>query len=278
MSKRVAVAALIGAGLVVGAICARATEGGNYVNNAAKYYSVELTLGQYMTHPSRIVVVDDITYAVYYQPCEPAETCQYFGPADIPNIDTSSPYWDTSPPFGGPIPGGTQIQTWTGVGNYVESTIAKAHYGEVLLTDSDGTSGNSLTFDRCSFVTYGELATRSWREHEGTFMAHYPSTVWAGGGPQPDPVLVKNPTPALALMNGFAVPHAMPMAIAMAPSSPSRHYQSPHVVRHTRVYFTTPIGLPSAVVAGKVQIKGRTFDRLVGGVPEIDADMVITTP
>src|SRR5688572_11504198 len=92
---------LFAAALALGVFALREARAGNYTNTAALYYSVELSPGQFFySSDSRIILIDDITYSIKYQPCGAESACDFFTTGDIPDMTTTTPTGPTIPSSG----------------------------------------------------------------------------------------------------------------------------------------------------------------------------------
>lgn len=252
---------LFAGALALGAFALRDASAGNYAHATAKYFSVEMTPGQYLySSDERIVLVDDVTYSVDYIPCAAASACDFFTTEDIPNV-TETPLTMPSAPMEG------QMRVWGGLTQYLELVVSKHDWVEVALTDRTSDWSSATRIDRCSFATYGQLALRTYREAQGF--------AWWDAEVVDEPEISDYAYAAGAGGHSITRPQSMPLALTSVATSASRHYQSPHRVVNGRVYFEVAAG---SVTTAHANVKGRTLAANDTTAPVVDTNIVVATP
>jgi hypothetical protein len=202
------------------------------------YYSVDLALGQRfcMSSPAYdgVILVDDITYSVDLDPCEPEDRCALidFDANEVPN---DGGYHNP----GGSVPPGLRplgqlsstgfIVAPIGTGNYFLSptlswfVVVRA---TVFVATMENEAQGNRIFDRVSHTMYGEvIGTR-----------YLPRTYWNDGinvGFTDPHDHTSNLTSSLPLNGRITMNPEVSgnmFDIAAVQTSESRHYQSPEIV------------------------------------------------
>ena len=265
------------AALGVVGLAVRDARAGNLEEPTAEYYSVEMSPGQYLSHSDEeaVIVVDDITYSCSYVPCEPDLACLFFDESDMPEDElealtvpgNSFPVPHPPPPgFGIQYTRDTKHSGGAGWQRESEALNAKHKFQEVAMLDS-GNGSEGWYFDRFSFNTYGQmlyLTEREWAWFEDWLFEAWSSSsggIGIGDGGS----------------GGIGVGRGVSLAATLVsvPSSGSRHYQSPHVLRNGRAYFVVTAG--SNQITGTVNVKGRVISA-PAPLPTVSTGLSVTTP
>lgn len=214
---------------------------------AYQIYNLELALGQGFTFvgvpsdPSELqrMVVDDITYTVDLNPCNPTPRCMVFGTA------STGPFWRAMPLVndGTPDPPGGDYE-WYSITSqnppYIEWLIRWAEgrgtywRADMVDTNSAGVAAAHGRFDSVSHTLYGQTLGRVYLYDEGgTGECHCQSDRYS---------------------------EMMTTTITISPTSESRHYQTPYVVQSGYVRFRGVTGASfSNYVNATAYVKGRVF-------------------
>ncbi len=253
--KRTSYIALFAFAVLIGATALPQASAGNYTNSAALYFDVELSVGDYLssTDSHKIILVDDVTYSVRFVPCNATSACDFFTTGDMPD-EFGLPcnmLFGVAPT--GPSGGFEQ----TCLEGYQEMVESKSDIYELNLVDSDGSSQNDV-FDRFTIASYGQLAMRSFKSRYA--FRGWDIAIGLGGGGYGGA--------------GLAWPMSMPMTYDATPTSQSRHYQSPHIVQHGRVYLRVGTGGTNTAFAN---VKGRTVLTTDPSRPVIDTTITTTS-
>ncbi len=254
-------------GVAVGVLLAPRVMAGNVNTSSAKYFDAELLPGQSLSVTnSRIILVDDITYAAEFEPCIWSDACKVFSEDmfpdwafDVPPASPGIQFWapaGAGPGSPSPPPQNGQGPFWSGgasgfvtaatLPSYMHARSAHMH----LIVNDTGINGTK-TIDRYSVSSYFQMgfhgAGSSWAQFRNTSSLDslldpldpaYPEFRISGAG-----------------AGGSAAMSDMPAYGIATPTSASRHYQSPHFVYYGSVSFTAT-GTSTAYAI----IKGRTLE------------------